>query len=281
MFDFLENINKKPAPFEFKTTSELWTDDFISHRMLDFHLDESVDAASRNKLFIEKSSQWIYKNYIEGKGNEIIDFGCGPGLYTTRLAEFGANVTGIDFSQNSINYARKTAKQKGLNIDYICKDYLSFDAENKYDLAMMIMCDFSVLSPHERDRMLKLFYKILKPGGRIIFDVYTAVTFYLKKEQAIYSPQLMNNFWSSEKYFGFLNTFKYETEKLILDKYTIIEKNCTRYFYNWFQCFEGKELSSELRSNNFEIENVSADICGSVLNENSEEMAIVARKIVK
>jgi hypothetical protein len=143
----------------------------------------------------------------------------------------------------------------------------------------MIMCDFSVLSPKQRDRMLKLFYKILKPGGRIIFDVYTTVSYYLKKEQAIYSPNLMNGFWSPEKYFGFLNTFKYEAEKLLLDKYTIIEKGRTRYFYNWFQCFEGKELSSELKCNNFEIEHVYADICGSVLKENSEEMAIVARKI--
>jgi 2-polyprenyl-3-methyl-5-hydroxy-6-metoxy-1,4-benzoquinol methylase len=279
MFDLLESINSKPAPFEFKTASDLWTDDFISHRMLDFHLDDSVDAASRNKKFVDKSSEFIFNNYIDGKGKDVIDFGCGPGLYTTRLAELGANVTGIDFSQNSINFARKTANKKGLSINYVCKDYLSFDTDDKYDLAIMIMCDFSVLSPKQRDRMLKLFYKILKPGGRIIFDVYTTVSYYLKKEQAIYSPNLMNGFWSPEKYFGFLNTFKYEAEKLLLDKYTIIEKGRTRYFYNWFQCFEGKELSSELKCNNFEIEHVYADICGSVLKENSEEMAIVARKI--
>jgi 2-polyprenyl-3-methyl-5-hydroxy-6-metoxy-1,4-benzoquinol methylase len=279
MFDLLESINSKPDPFEFKTASDLWTDDFISHRMLDFHLDDSVDAASRNKKFVDKSSEFIFNNYIDGKGKDVIDFGCGPGLYTTRLAELGANVTGIDFSQNSINFARKTANKKGLSINYVCKDYLSFDTDDKYDLAIMIMCDFSVLSPKQRDRMLKLFYKILKPGGRIIFDVYTTVSYYLKKEQAIYSPNLMNGFWSPEKYFGFLNTFKYEAEKLLLDKYTIIEKGRTRYFYNWFQCFEGKELSSELKCNNFEIEHVYADICGSVLKENSEEMAIVARKI--
>ena len=50
------------------------------------------------------------------EGKRVIDFGCGPGLYATRLAQKGAFVTGIDFSENSINYARTAAMEKGLSI---------------------------------------------------------------------------------------------------------------------------------------------------------------------
>jgi 2-polyprenyl-3-methyl-5-hydroxy-6-metoxy-1,4-benzoquinol methylase len=38
------------------------------------------------------------------ESTEIADFGCGPGLYTEKLAERGATVTGIDFSENSIRH---------------------------------------------------------------------------------------------------------------------------------------------------------------------------------
>lgn len=36
------------------------------------------------------------------KGDEILDAGCGPGLYCERFASAGCHVTGIDISDNSI-----------------------------------------------------------------------------------------------------------------------------------------------------------------------------------
>ena len=43
-----------------------------------------------------------------------------------------------------------------------------------------------------------------------------------------YEMNLLNGFWSSEPYYGFLNTFKYEEEKVTLDKYTIVERTKIR-----------------------------------------------------
>lgn len=53
MFIELKEINKKPKPFEFYTAAELWTNEYTAEQMLQFHLNEDVDAASRNKEFIE------------------------------------------------------------------------------------------------------------------------------------------------------------------------------------------------------------------------------------
>jgi 2-polyprenyl-3-methyl-5-hydroxy-6-metoxy-1,4-benzoquinol methylase len=87
--------------------------------MLEYHLNESIDVSSRKKSFIEPSVEWIVSHFNVNNRTEIADFGCGPGLYTTRLAEKGAVVTGIDFSKNSIEYAKQTVKSKGLNINYL------------------------------------------------------------------------------------------------------------------------------------------------------------------
>lgn len=59
MFEELEKINERPAPFAFYTASELWTDEHTSVQMLSFHLNEAIDLASRNMKFINRSVEWI------------------------------------------------------------------------------------------------------------------------------------------------------------------------------------------------------------------------------
>src|SRR5512135_1815136 len=48
----------------------------------------------------------------------ILDVGCGGGILTEALAKTGAEVTGIDLSQDSIGVARQHAGEQGLEIDY-------------------------------------------------------------------------------------------------------------------------------------------------------------------
>ncbi|MFC1780921.1 class I SAM-dependent methyltransferase [Planctomycetota bacterium] len=279
MFEELEKINQKPGPFEFYTAKELWTDEYTSKRMLEFHLNGTVDISSRNFKFIEKSVDWIMRHFKLGHDSKIIDFGCGPGLYATLLAGKGANVTGIDFSKNSIQYAENTAKQKGLNITYICQNYLEFQTDEKYDLVIMIMNDFCALSPAQRKTLLNIFKNILKADGSILLDVYSLSAYNQRQEAASCEPNLLNGFWSKEKYYGFLNTFKYDEEKVILDKYTIIEPNRTQVIYNWLQYFDKDSISGQFEQNGFHIEEFYSNVAGQSFTPDSNETAIVAKKL--
>ena len=87
MFEELERINERPEPFQFYTASDLWTDEHTSAQMLSFHLNEVIDVCSRNVKFINRSVEWIISQFNIGLGFKIADFGCGPGLYATRLAK--------------------------------------------------------------------------------------------------------------------------------------------------------------------------------------------------
>ncbi len=118
MFEQLEKINEGPKPFQFYTASDLWTDEHTSAQMLSCHLNDDIDLSSRNKRFINQSVEWISSRFNIGKDTNIADFGCGPGLYAMRLAKRQANVTGIDFSTRSIEYAKKVAIEEQLNINY-------------------------------------------------------------------------------------------------------------------------------------------------------------------
>lgn len=279
MFEQLELINTRPKPFEFYTAEDLWADEYTSQQMLKYHLNESIDVSSRNIKFINHSVQWIQTKFGLDASKSICDFGCGPGLYTVRLAETGAQVTGIDFSKRSIEYAKKTATEKSLKIEYVHQNYLKYTSDKKYDLITMIMCDFCALSPQQREHLLRKFHQLLKPNGTILLDVYTLESFAQREEQAVYEINLLNKFWSAEDYFGFLNTFKYNEEHVILDKYTIVEKNRMRIIYNWLQYFNQDSLIAEFESNQFKVTDIFADVAGSMLDSGGLEMAVIAGKI--
>jgi len=278
MFDELKEINSKPAPFEFYTAADLWTDEHTSKKMLAYHLNDTIDLSSRNKDFIERSAVWIISSFGVGTGTQIADFGCGPGLYTNRIAETGADVTGIDFSERSIQYARNKAAEKGLAVDYIHQNYLEFDTENRFDLITMIFCDICALSPSQRKIMLNKFYKFLKLGGAVLLDVHSLNTFNNRSEIATYEKNQLDGFWSADDYFGFLNVFKYIEDKITLDKYTIIEKERTRVVYNWLQYFSRESLGQEFEAAGFNVETFYSDVAGTPFSETSADLAILAKK---
>ncbi len=279
MFKELQEINVRPTPFQFYTASELWTNEHTSKKMLEYHLNNSIDAASRNIDFIERSVEWIVSHFGVNENTEIADFGCGPGIYTTKLSERNAKVTGIDFSKNSLNYASKIAKQQNLQIEYIHSDYLDVELVNKFDLITMIMCDYCALSPDQRKQMLSKFHSLLKPNGSLLLDVYSLNVFDQREESATYELNQLFGFWSPEDYYCFVNIFKYENEKVMLDKYTIFDQTSKRQVYNWLQYFSKDSLTKEFEESGFKIEEFYSDIAGMTFTPDSQEMAVVAMKI--
>ncbi len=279
MFEELESIHERPRPFQFYTASDLWTDEHTSKQMLSFHLNGAIDVSSRRAQFIRRSVEWIAAAFNIGRNFKIADFGCGPGLYAAPLAKRGAAVTGIDFSQRSIEYAKNVAVRGQLNIRYVKCNYLKFETEDRFDLVLMIMCDFCALSPTQRKAILSKFHGLLKPGGSVFLDVYSLTAFERKIEGATYEVNQLNGFWSPDKYYGFLNSFKYDKEKVSLDKYTIIEPNRTRRVYNWLQYFSPADLESEFTKAGFSIQGLYADVAGTPYDQTSDEFAVVANRV--
>ena len=164
MYSQLQEINRRPTPFEHYTAAELWTDEHTSSKMLNHHLNGSNDVSSRNTEFIEKSVAWIVRRFGLAENKSVVDFGCGPGLYAERLAASGADITGVDFSERSLRYARERAQSAGMAIDYVCANYLGFESDKRFDLITLIMCDFFALSPDQRRALLDKFRGHLNPG---------------------------------------------------------------------------------------------------------------------
>jgi len=278
LFEHLEDINTRPEPFERYTAADLWTDTHISEQMLAYHLNGEIDVSSRRVAFIDQSVRWIGSRFNVGAGTRIADFGCGPGLYANRLAKLGARVTGIDFSARSIAHARTVAAAENLAAAYVNQDYLAFETDDRFDIILMIMCDFCALGPAQRLTMLRKFQALLASGGSVLLDVYSQAAFNQREEAASCEENLLNGFWSPERYYGFLNTFKYEDVGVVLDKYTIVEARRTRTFYNWFQYFSPGSLRREFENAGFTRQELYGDVAGAPFAESAPEFAIVGTR---
>jgi SAM-dependent methyltransferase len=199
-------------------------------------------------------------------------------LYTTRFAELGADVTGIDFSGRSIRHARETARNRDLTIDYREQNYLDFQTSKRFDLITMIYCDFCALSPAQRKTLLAIFGECLGGDGAILLDVCSLGLFAATEEKRTYSRAPEGGFWSAEPYYEFLNTFKYSDESLLLHKHTIFEVARIRQIFNWLQCFSPESIAEEFREHGFFVEEHYANVAGDPHRSGSPEIAVVARR---
>ena len=116
-----------------------WNDPAFSKRMLKEHLSQAHDAASRRSETIDAQVDWIHQVVLKGRPSRILDLGCGPGLYTARLAGLGHTCTGIDFSPASIAYAKEQAVARNLDCQYTEADIRSAKYGSGYDLVMSIL----------------------------------------------------------------------------------------------------------------------------------------------
>ena len=127
--------------------------------------------------------------------------------------------------------------------------------------------------------MLGKFRGMLKPGGAVFLDVYSTTAFDQREETAKYEVNLLDGFWSPDKYYGFLNTFTYEEASVVLDKYTLVEWSGTRTVYNWLQHFSADGLEREFVDAGLAIEAFYGDVVGSPFDADGTEFAVVARKV--
>jgi SAM-dependent methyltransferase len=240
-----------------RSKETIWTDDYISKRLLDAHLDESSDGASRKKYLREKTINWINSNI--NKNSRIIDFGCGPGLYSYELGKIGHRVLGVDFNKESIYYANENKKIKDL-VEYKCGNYLEEDFEEKYDVALMIWCDFGALIPNEQEILLDKIKNLLVDGGLFIFDVFGTGYKKSKKENKDWYISNGNDFWNETPYI-LLEELKI-FGNVVGTRYYLIDQKTGKIkeYILWNQCYEENEIKRLLEYNGFKIEEQNKEL---------------------
>jgi SAM-dependent methyltransferase len=186
-----------------------WDDPAFSQRILREHLTQEHDAASRRKAKIKKHVGWIHRHILGGKPTNILDLGCGPGLYAAPFTRLGHTYSGIDFSPACIEYARKNSPKA---CTYQLGDIRSAEYGSGYGLVLFIFGALNIIPEQGARSILRKAFEALAPGGRILLEISTpdAVdqignqpSMWYSAEAGLFSDSphlcLMETFWDVEK----------------------------------------------------------------------------------
>ena len=275
MYELLQKLAVRPEPFSRITTRELWTRPHIARQMLACHLDQDNYLASRPIAVIEQIVDWL-DGELDLAGKGVCDLGCGPGLYSTRLAQRGADVTGVDFSTTAIGYAKSQVSPADAGPGYLVADYLADELPGTFDVVTLIYYDFCALSPADRRALLQRIRRMLNPGGSLVLDVLTDSAIPQMSEQLVIEKRLMDGFWAESDYVGIHRRWVYPDQALSLDHYAIVEPADHWEILNWMQYFSSDRLVGELKDAGYSIRSLTGSLIGEALTKESSEIAVIA-----
>lgn len=186
-----------------------WNDPEFSRRMLDEHLSQAHDLASRKLVTIRAQVGWIQEHVCGNRSRRILDLGCGPGFYLAEFVKLGHSCCGIDFSPASIAYAQSQIEG---DCRLLHEDVRAAEFGGGYDLVAMLYGELNVFSPEECNKILRKASAALLSGGQLLLEVQTfdavkrtgqSPNTWYKSESGLFSEQphlcLIENHWSEDQ----------------------------------------------------------------------------------
>ena len=108
------------------------------------------------------------------RGQMVLEVGCGAGVDLARFAKGGALVTGVDLAPSAIDLARANFGQQGLRGEFQVAngEQLPFP-DDRFDL---VYAHGVVQYTPDPARLVEECRRVLKPGGRAVFQVYNRIS---------------------------------------------------------------------------------------------------------
>ena len=170
------------------------------------NFEESVLSQVREETYGEDIGQfsWLtadeFRRFFQwldlGPGSDVLDVACGsggPALFMARAT--GCHVTGMDINEDGINSANQVAQAQGMSVQARFQQGdaarplpfgdASFDA---------ITCIDAINHIYNRLDVLREWYRVLRPGGRILFTDAVIVTGMLLRDEVMARSSSMGQF---------------------------------------------------------------------------------------
>jgi SAM-dependent methyltransferase len=225
----IDLIQRVPVNYSWAENGKIpWNDPDFSQRMLQEHLSQSHDAASRRITLIDRHVEWIDRVILQRQPSNILDLGCGPGLYMLRLAQRGHRCHGIDFSPASIAYARESATGEDVRCIYDEADVRQADYGTECDLIMFIFGELNVFSPADMRHILTKANSALGADGQLLLEVHT---YDVLKQIGESSPSwhtAQNGLFSDQAYLCLSEHFWSEEQSVAVTRYFIVDAQTSK-----------------------------------------------------
>ena len=244
--------NTRPAPWS-EVSKIPWDDPGFSARMLREHLTQDHHAASRRTAVIDEQVGWIHEEILAARPSNVLDLGCGPGLYCHRLASLGHACTGIDFGPASIEYARQTAADHNLAGTFILGDLREVEFGSNRDLIMLIFGEFNTFSRSDALSILRRCRKSLAAGGKLIIEAHTFAAIREMGESGNTWTALEKGLFSDQPYIRLDDACWHEDSRTSVQRHYVIDAltGAVELYGTTAQGYEDEEYDQLLREAGF------------------------------
>jgi len=147
---------------------EVAVEEYFSPAYLERQYDHMAQSYNDNRHLFDNSAQLEELGKLVGKGDRVLDAGCGSGIPVARyFVDLGCKVTGMDISGRMIELAEKNVpggsfeKADLLKVDYPAGDF---------DLIASFYCIFHVRKALQ-STVFERFFTWTKPAGYCYFTL--------------------------------------------------------------------------------------------------------------
>jgi len=209
----------------------------------------------------------IIKN-ININNGRILDVACGKGRHAKYLNHLGFNVTGIDLSKNSIEFANKDSNE---NLKYFVHDMRSVFKKNHFDLVTNLFTSFGYFENQEDEQTtINAMSNNLKEGGLLLID-------FMNVKKVISS--LVTSESKEIDGIKFLIERKYD-ENHIIKKIIIKDKDSDLNFQEKVRALTLYDFDVMLKKANMKIVDLFGDYSLNEFNAiDSDRLIIISRKL--
>ncbi len=157
LFSLLPNIMSNADPVEIEKFSQL------AHKWWD------VNSEFKPLHEINPLRLGYIDRIAELSGKTVLDVGCGGGILTESMAGLGAQVTGIDLADKSLQVAKLHLLESGKQVEYrkVAVEELAAERPAHYDV---VTCMEMLEHVPDPAAVVAACAQLVKPGGHVFFS---------------------------------------------------------------------------------------------------------------
>lgn len=119
----------------------------------------------------------FYTELCRSTGGRVLEVGCGTGRTLIPCAKAGAEIVGLDLSEDMLSFCKKTAEAESKEIvdkiTLVRKNMINFDLNRKFQLITTPFRPFQHLATVEEQlACLSSIRRHLTPGGTFVLDIF-------------------------------------------------------------------------------------------------------------